>query len=249
MKSNKSRQNIVEDIPYFYSPDIIEQQQLSGTEAQHAFKVLRLRVGAEIRITDGKGHLYSAILCSNSLSQANLSNIRLIDNDTLYRPKLHIAIAPTKNMDRLEFALEKLTEVGVEFFSIVITEHTIRDRINMERLQKIMVSAMKQSRKLVATKLQMYNSLSEFLETDLPKGRYIGYCGDYSVKTDICQSFEKNVDSCMLIGPEGDFTMEEVQIASKSGFNVVSLGKERLRTETAAIYAGFVHHIMNNCEL
>lgn len=244
----QNRENREEQVeyPYFYLPDIGCVAELTPTEAQHAFKVLRLREGDEIRVTDGKGHLFRAFLGGSSPKEAGLEGVELIETYSPNRPRLELAIAPTKQMERIEMVLEKMTEVGLDRFILVNTEHTIRGRVNRARLEKVMVSAMKQSRKLVATDILLYDSLPEYLRSDLPEGRYIAYCGEDHRKEDLRSQFKSKEDVAILIGPEGDFTRSEVDTAVASGFEVVSLGTERLRTETAAIYAGLVHHILNH---
>lgn len=232
-------------LPYFYVPDILSTLRLTDEEARHAFRVLRLKSGNEIHITDGQGHLYRAVLCGDSVKEPSVADLQLQSESALRRPRLELAIAPTKNIDRIEYALEKLTEVGIEKLSLVVTEHTIRRKVNMQRLERVMISAMKQSEKLNTVQLQLYDSLDDYLNSDLYESRYIGYCGDTSEKKDLRGVFQSGKDSSFLIGPEGDFSNQEVEQSISKNFVPVALGEERLRTETAGIYVGVLHHVLN----
>lgn len=234
------------DLPYFYVPEIATTHELSQDEAKHAYRVLRLKAGDEINISDGLGHLYSAKLLGASPKEPQVTDLTLVRKAEDKSPKLEVAIAPTKNMDRIEWTLEKLTEVGVSHFSIVITDRAVRRNVNMERLERLMVAAMKQSEKLVAVDLQLYGSMGEYLSQVQYEGRYIGYCAEVGEKRYIKDVFKVGQDSSFLIGPEGDFTSDEVELAHQSGFVPVSLGDERLRTETAGLYVGMLHHILND---
>lgn len=243
MKKNKQ---FIEERPYFYEPDILSTLSLGEEEANHAFRVLRLKAGDEVYITDGMGHLYQATLVGSTIKEPIIEGIQLIDELRLTRPRLELAIAPTKNIERIELVLEKLTEVGLERLSLVITERTIRRKVNMERMERVMISAMKQSEKLSTVELRLFDSMRKYLESDLYEGRFIGYCGLQDKKKNISELFQKGRDNSFLIGPEGDFTPEEVDAAMEKGFQPVSLGNERLRTETAGLYAGILHHILNS---
>lgn len=241
----KSKQTI-EERPYFYEPDILANQRLGDEEANHAFRVLRLKAGDEVYIADGRGHLYRATLVGSSVKESVIEGLQLIEELQIKRPRLELAIAPTKNIERIELALEKLTEVGLERLSLVITDRTIRRKVNMERLERVMVSAIKQSEKLSVVELRLFGSMKEYLQSDLYEGRYIGYCGEQAEKRYITELFQRGKDSSFLIGPEGDFTPDEVVQAIAKGFHPVALGDERLRTETAGIYAGILHHVLNS---
>lgn len=243
MKRSKQEK---EEHPYFYEPNILTTHRLGEEEATHAFRVLRLGEGDEIHITDGRGRLYSAILAGSSVKEPNVESLCLIDELQPRRPRLELAIAPTKNIERVELAFEKLTEVGLDRLSLVITERTIRRKINMERLERVMISAMKQSQKRNTVELRLFTSIAEYLQSDLYEGRYIGYCGAQGKKRYISELFQKGIDSSFLIGPEGDFTPEEVALTMAEGFHPVALGDERLRTETAGIYVGILHHVLNS---
>lgn len=241
----RSKQN-TEERPYFFEPDILSTQRLGEEEASHAFRVLRLKAGDNVYITDGRGHLYSASLVGSSVKETAIEGLQLIQELQLSRPRLELAIAPTKNIERIELALEKLTEVGLERLSLVVTDRTIRRKVNMERMERVMISAMKQSEKLSTVEVRLFTSIKEYLKSDLYEGRFMGYCGEQVEKRYITEVFQSGKDSSFLIGPEGDFTSDEVALAMAKGFQPVALGDERLRTETAGIYAGILHHILNS---
>lgn len=238
------KQSKHKDIPHFYQPDILETMTLGQEDSSHASRVLRLQSGDKIRVTDGIGHLYEATIAGGS-KEVLLSGIQEIATDTAPVPPLHIAIAPTKNIDRIEWMVEKLCEVGLRHLSIVNTEHTIRKNVNLTRLEKVIISAVKQSRKVFMTELDYFDSLNDFLRSPLAKQRFIGYCGDEFEKKELAQDFATEVSSVFLIGPEGDFSPSEVRQATDAGFVPAMFGRERLRTETAGLYAGMLHHILN----
>lgn len=244
-RSNKSKKESQGEPPHFYVPGILECCALSEEESHHAINVLRLSEGDIIRITDGQGHLYEGVIASAHRKCTQLASLQERSPKAPSAPPLHIGIAPTKSMDRLEWVLEKLTEVGLASFHIVITEHTIRRKVSLDRLEKIMVSAMKQSRKVHATELHLHASFDRLLQSPLPQFRYIAYCESEESKADLRDIMTPGEESFYLIGPEGDFSAEEVASAVAHGFKPVALGDERLRTETAALYAGLLHHILN----
>lgn len=243
----KSKNDKQVELSYFYVPDILATKRLSEAEAQHALRVLRLQAGTVIHITDGKGRLYTGVLeDGRNPKSATVTDLHLVREDVAYRPYLHVAIAPTKNADRIEWTLEKLVEVGIDKVSFVITDRTIRSRVNMERMERIMVSAMKQSEKLRTVELVLVKSLNEFFDADNSDRKYIAYCGAEYERKELKDCFTKGRSATYLIGPEGDFTPEEVRDAVRAGYQVVSLGRERLRTETAGLYVGMLHQILND---
>lgn len=242
-----SKKNFKEvDPSIFYAPEISSTHLLPEDEAVHALRVLRLQPGTLIHITDGKGNLYTATLEGSNPKSATLENLQLVKTEERYRPFLHLAIAPTKNIDRIEWTLEKLIEVGIDKVTFVNTEHTIRTRINMDRMQRIMIAAMKQSEKLSVVELSIAENLDELIVSDQSHQKFIAYCGGEYERKELKNCFTKGKSTTFLVGPEGDFTPEEVKKASVSGYQVVSLGRERLRTETAGLYVGMLHQILND---
>jgi len=222
----------------FYSEKLDNEVfTFNESESKHIVKVLRHNKGDIIQVTDGCGHMYNAqILIADPVEcRASLKNsIPTADKRNYY---LHIAIAPTKNNERIEFFVEKAVELGIDEISPLICEHSERKRININRLEKIAVSAMKQSFKSTLTKINEPISFREFINTDFVGKKLIAYIQRDSANTDFALNYSKNENALILVGPEGDFSKEEIEMASRNNFRLVSLGKSRLRTETAGITA------------
>jgi 16S rRNA (uracil1498-N3)-methyltransferase len=221
----------------FYTPDIASSFFLPEEESLHAVKVLRLQQGAEIELLDGKGGMYKArITCPH----AKRCEFEILEKFTPFlNPPfhLHIAIAPTKNMDRLEWFVEKATEIGISEISPVICRFSERKAVKHERLEKILISAMKQSKQAFLPKLNEQCSFTDFLKRDISGQRFIGHCYEDKEKKYLSALYTPLHDVTILIGPEGDFSPEEVELAVKKDFVPVSLGNTRLRTETAGVVA------------
>ena len=229
----------------FYFPQpIIEGQtiQLDETEARHAAGVLRSKIGDQITVTNGLGTMAKASIVSNSNKNFSL----LIDSaDHNYRPisyKLHVAVAPTKNIDRYEWFLEKSTEIGISKITPLLASHSERKIVKHDRSEKILISAMKQSQKAFLPTLDELMSIKSFLQgvEKSSAQKFIAHCDDEATKIELYHALEPSKEYIILIGPEGDFSPEEVDLAHKCGFKSVALGPERLRTETAALYATIV---------
>ncbi len=229
----------------FYVPNISGTEiLLDETESKHAIRVLRLQNGNRVQIVDGKGGFFEA-----EISDANPKKCRLsiIKSQAEFGKKdfhLHIAIAPTKNIDRFEWFLEKATEIGIDEITPLITAHSERKTVNPERLEKILVSAMKQSLKAYLPKLNNLTSLKELVINNRTENKFIAYCDDIQ-KNHLKDLDVKGKKTLILIGPEGDFSPEEVEFAIENGFEVVSLGSARLRTETAGIVACNIVNLAN----
>jgi len=212
---------------------------LSKQESKHATKVLRKKEGDILNFTDGKGGFYRA-----EITVADTKNCRLQIISSEQKPKqhnyhLHIAIAPTKNMDRYEWFLEKATEIGIDEITPIICDHSERKFLKTERCNRILLSAMKQCLKFHLPKLNEAMPLKEFLKQDFEGNKYIAHCED-GEKTELRKE-EKANKTTVLIGPEGDFSPAEIEIALQNQFKTASLGTSRLRTETAGLVA--VHTI------
>ena len=219
----------------FYDPtiDVLAKTHiLNEEESKHACKVMRLVIGNEIAILNGKGVEFIAKIVE---AHPKHCKIEIISKTEELEPNydLHIAIAPTKIIDRIEWFLEKATEIGITEITPLICSNSERKIIKEERLEKILIAAMKQSKRLFLPKLNPLTEISSFIKQH-PKG-LIAHCyeGD---KSSISEVFETK-NSPILIGPEGDFSMKEVEIALNSGYKTITLGKNRLRTETAGLYA------------
>lgn len=209
---------------------------LEGDEFHHCCKVLRKKAGDEITITDGNGNLYTAIIqeVGKHYSIAQAQHTEQKPRNTQY---LHIAVAPTKNTDRIEWMTEKLVEIGVDEISFILCEHSERKVLKPERLEKIALSAMKQSLKYYLPKINSLIRFDEFIrQTPAGHNLFIGYCETEQTRFLPARPFT-HTGTMVLIGPEGDFSPGEVTMAQNAGFVPVSLGQSRLRTETAAMVA------------
>lgn len=220
----------------FYTPDILTFPELPTDEAQHCTRVLRLSQGDEIMLTDGKGNFYKAEITAASNKRCLVSIKETIRQEPLWPCRLHIALAPTKNMDRNEWFAEKATEIGIDELTFLNCRFSERQILKTDRIEKILVSAMKQSLKARLPKLNGMTAFDAFLNQELPEQKFIAHCyeGEKPLLKDVLKTGE---DALVLIGPEGDFSREEIEKALEKGFKPISLGKSRLRTETAALVA------------
>jgi 16S rRNA (uracil1498-N3)-methyltransferase len=207
--------------------------ELSDIESNHVVKVLRRQEGDELEICNGKGLKAIGIIKLANPKKCMISVIQIL-NEAPEKLSIHIAIAPTKNMDRLEWFIEKATEIGVDKITLLKCKNNERKVVKMERLEKILLSAMKQSKRFYLPELNEMVSVREFISKN-PNGG-IAHC--YSDLGDTKEAVTNwSSDRPILIGPEGDFTVEEVEMAIASGYTTIDLGKNRLRTETAALFA------------
>lgn len=221
----------------FYAPKINGHlYSLDREESRHITKVLRKKQGDIIHFTDGKGWFYETKINELGSRDCSVEVINKFEGDDKRSSKLHIAIAPTKNNDRFEWFLEKSTEIGIDEITPIICDHSERKIVKIERLNKVITSAVKQSLKSFHPKLNMQLNLKDFLKSKFSGQKFIAYI-DKDVTLELSTSFVPNKDILILIGPEGDFRPEEVELAKQNGFIPVSLGKSRLRTETAGIVA------------
>jgi len=229
----------------FFTPDINSNiYQLNKEESFHCVKVLRLKDGEIIHLTNGNGSIYECRILSSDIRACTVEVINIIENFGARSYYLHIAIAPTKNIARTEYFVEKAVEIGIDEITPLICEHSERNTINTKRLEKIIVSAMKQSVKTYKTKLNEPIKFLTFVRSSNNENKYIAYCENLSQNSlsKICPQGGKVL---ILIGPEGDFSKSEVKTALENGFKVVSLGKSRLRTETAGLVACHTVNLIN----
>lgn len=230
----------------FYSPHIENKQvTLSEEESRHCIKVLRLKQGNEVHFTDGKGNLFLAKVADSHPKKCTLSIQKNIQQSPLPSYYIHIAIAPTKNADRMEWFVEKSVEFGVQEISFVQCDRSERKQIKLPRLQKIALSAMKQSLKFFLPQVNEMQPYKEFM-SQLPADyqRFIAHLGE-GERVFLKNEAQKQKKYCILIGPEGDFTPNEVTLALDKEFKAVSLGASRLRTETAGIAACHLLNLIN----
>jgi len=221
----------------FYTPHIAISPFLPEDESQHAIKVLRLQAGDHIEIIDGKGGFYKAEIVFPHHKRCEIRVLEKLAESHKRPYNLHIAIAPTKNIERLEWFAEKATEIGIDEITPVICRFSERKKVRHDRLEKILISAMKQSLSAYLPKLNEQCTFDEFLKRTISGQRFIAHCHDEESKKQLSSLYIPKQDVTVLIGPEGDFSPEEVENAMKSGFTSVSLGNSRLRTETAGVVA------------
>ncbi|SMD05123.1 16S rRNA (uracil(1498)-N(3))-methyltransferase [Pedobacter nyackensis] len=230
----------------FYTPDINSNEYvLNEEESKHCIKVLRLGVGAMVYLIDGVGGLYKAEITGEHKKQVTL---RVVEAKYEYNKRnhhLHIAIAPTKNIDRLEWFLEKATEIGIEEITPVICERSERKIVKEDRLYKVITSAVKQSLQAYHPVLNPQTTLSAFLKQENDSVKMIAHCLDNEPRQFINQVTEPKQRYTILIGPEGDFTGNEIELALQNGYKPLTLGNTRLRTETAALAACFEVNYLN----
>jgi len=228
----------------FYVPNIAAGSVLPEEESQHAVKVLRLQIGQEITVVDGVGGFYKAKITNPHPKYCGFEITETIAGFGKRSYKLHIAIAPTKNIERLEWFIEKATEIGIDEITPVICRFSERKIVKEERLEKIITSAAKQSLKAYFPKLNPLCTFDELLKKCTASQKFIAHC--YEEDKRLLQTeIEKGSDVLVLIGPEGDFSKEEVSKALSLGFVPVSLGESRLRTETAGVVACHTIAIIN----
>ena len=229
----------------FYVPDVESSLSLPDEEAKHCVRVLRLAVGDAIEIVDGKGGLFD---CRISNIDSKRCNVEIIDKKIIaphWGCRITLAIAPTKNIDRIEWLVEKVTEMGIDRIVPLLCRYSERKVLKTDRLNKILISAMKQSLKATLPHLDELTPIGDFLNSSLSGQKFIAYCGEEFDKRSFAQEYEKGSDVVIMIGPEGDFSKEEVDSAVKTGFLPVTLGKSRLRTETAGLFACAAVHTIN----
>lgn len=229
----------------FYSPNINGNQYfLSKEESKHCVKVLRLVRGDELLLTNGLGTLYHAVLVDENLKGCEVKVVEseIIKEDRDF--KVHVAIAPTKNIARFEWFVEKATEIGIDQISPILCAHSERDRIKQERIERIIQVAAKQSVKYNFPVLNELMSFEDFLKNHQIEQKFIAYCGDAD-KQELKLACKKESDAIVMIGPEGDFSPAEIESAIKNNSLPVSMGASRLRTETAGIVACHTIHLLN----
>lgn len=225
----------------FYMPDIAVTCEMPEEEAAHCLRVLRLGVGDEVMLTDGKGCFYKAVISAATGKRCQVKVTETIEQEPLWNGHLHLAMAPTKNMDRIEWLAEKATEIGFDELSFLNCRYSERKVIKTERVEKIVVSAVKQSLKARKPVVNEMMDFSRFVKQDFAGQKFIAHCNE-GEKPLLKEILVPGEDALVLIGPEGDFSPEEVKLAESLGFRSISLGKSRLRTETAALVSV---HIMN----
>lgn len=233
--------------PLFYTPDIQPLTELPDEEAAHAIRVLRMKTGDELSLTDGKGCFYRAEIDEITHKHCIARITETLPQAPLWTGHLHIAMAPTKNMDRTEWFVEKATEIGFDELTFLNCKYSERKVIKTERIAKIMVSAIKQSLKARLPILNEMTDFGKFITRPFDGQKYIAHC--YEGEKPLLKNLvRKGENALVLIGPEGDFSEEEVQKAIANGFTPISLGRSRLRTETAALVACHILNLQNQTD-
>jgi 16S rRNA (uracil1498-N3)-methyltransferase len=230
----------------FYVPQIKDQLAIfDEEEAHHCVQVLRKREGDLVQLVDGRGGWYEALIAETGKRRCVAAIQRIVPQEHPRRPYLHLAVAPTKNIERTEWLFEKITEIGVDEITLLLCRHSERRQVRLDRLRKVLVSAMKQSLQATLPKLNDLTPFEKVVHEANQSGKYIAYCDSEIAAHELKDRLNKSEDTLVLIGPEGDFSPEEAALAMEKGFVPVSLGPNRLRTETAGLVA--VHTVNLLC--
>ena len=229
----------------FYSPDILQSCTLPESDSRHCSKVLRMKAGDTIEVIDGNGHRYTCVI-DDPHPKHTLVHVTAIETVPLsWQQEITVAVAPSKHMDRMEWLVEKLTEIGVNRIIPLLCARSERKDINTERLEKIAVSAMKQSLKAVLPVIEPMTPLRQAIASITADQKFIAYCDRTIPRRLLAGEYIPGTSAAILIGPEGDFAPDEIKLALDSAFAPVSLGNNRLRTETAALSACDTFHILD----
>lgn len=229
----------------FYSPGIDGHlHTLNKDDSNHLVRVLRIQKGDKAYVTNGTGLIFECVVTDPNPKSCQLEIIHQEAGDDQRDYQLRIAIAPTKNINRFEWFLEKCTEIGIDRISPILTEHSERKIIKKERLNRVITAAVKQSLKSFHPELDTLKNFRDFVKQPFSGQKFIAYVDKY-VKDELLTICKPNTDTLILIGPEGDFSPEEIEFAIENGFTPVKLGRSRLRTETAGVVACHTVHLVN----
>ena len=233
----------MKEVRFFYAPEATATNELPNDEAMHALRVLRLKAGDEMMLMDGLGNYYRAEVTLAHTKRCEYEVKEIIPQQRQWKGHLHLAVAPTKMMERTEWLVEKATEVGIDEISFINCQYSERRLVKVSRVDKIVIAASKQSHKAWKAQLTDVVTFKEFMEQPRNGRKYIAHCYEEIPRTflfdELCKqaSSDDEDDVTILIGPEGDFSIDEVQEAIANGYKSVHLGKSRLRTETAGLAA------------
>ena len=256
----------MKEVRYFYVPEAATQVELPAEEATHALRVLRLKGGDEIFLMDGEGSFYRAEVTAASSKRCLYEIKETMPQKRAWKGHIHLAIAPTKMMERIEWMAEKATEIGFDELSFLNCQFSERKVVKTPRIDKIVISAVKQSHKAWKPVVNELESFKEFIQKPRPGRKFICHCYEEIEKKDFFQEISSlsngadaksasssasadtkdassSADITVLVGPEGDFSIDEVRLALENGYESVSLGTSRLRTETAGLVAVHMAHI------
>lgn len=237
---------------YFYAPDALESTELPDEEAMHALRVLRLKSGDEMMLTDGKGNYYRAEVTLAATRKCQYKILETLPQKPMWKGRIQLVVAPTKMMDRMEWLVEKATEIGVNDIYFIICQNSERRVARTGRIEKIMVAAMKQSHKPLKPIVHEAQTFKNFLARSRGGLKYIAHCYEEQERKYLFDELRREMPQCgedesitIMVGPEGDFSTDEVREALKAGYIPVSLGQSRLRTETAGLAAVMMAHLAN----
>lgn len=230
----------------FYTPELSgNTYTLDESESKHCVRVLRLEQGDEIILVDGRGGFFTAEIADPNPKRCTVNVIKSELNFGLRNFQVHVAIAPTKNIERTEWFLEKATEIGINRITPLLCRHSERKDIKHDRLEKVMISAMKQSLKAYLPQMDELTKFSDLLAQPFEGQKFIAHCDEQH--RDLLKNLVVlNQNYLILIGPEGDFSSEEIEMAIRAGYQPVSLGDSRLRTETAGVVACHTFNLLNS---
>lgn len=235
----------MKEVRYFYVPNAAQETELPQEEATHALRVLRLKAGDEIFLMDGEGAFYRAQVSLATNKRCIYEILESMPQQRAWQGHVHLAIAPTKMMDRIEWMTEKATEIGFDEISFLNCKFSERKNLRADRIEKIVISAVKQSHKAWKPVVNDMQSFKDFITTPRLGRKFICHCYEEVEKKDFFSELQKpwtaeqpeGADITVLVGPEGDFSIDEVRLALENGYESVSLGTSRLRTETAGLVA------------
>lgn len=230
----------------FYAPDLLENPVLPEQESTHCCRVLRMKEGETVFVVDGKGHCFECVITDAHPKHTKVEIISTEEEKNHWSSRIVLAVAPTKNIDRIEWLIEKVVEIGIDEIVLLNCEHSERKKVNEDRLDKIVVSAMKQSLKAIKPRFSGIIGFKEFLKETDTECRYFGYCDKDTMRMNFADSYPGGKSITILIGPEGDFSPNEVKEAIDAGFLPVTFGDSRLRTETAALFGVVATHVINS---
>jgi 16S rRNA (uracil1498-N3)-methyltransferase len=239
----------MKEVRFFYVPDAANSNELPADEGQHAMRVLRLKAGDEMMLMDGAGSFYRAEVTLAHTHHCCYAIKETLPQERQWQGEVHLAIAPTKLMDRIEWMTEKAVEIGIDRLSFLNCQFSERRVVKIPRIEKIVVSAVKQSRKAWAPQVGEMTAFDKFIAEPRTARKYIAHCYDEIPRTYLFDELRKPSDvqdAVVLVGPEGDFSIDEVRKAVAAGYQSVHLGASRLRTETAGLSAVMMMQLSKN---
>lgn len=229
----------------FYSPDIESTGVLPETESDHCCRVLRMKEGDNIYVSDGKGHRYECTILDAHPKHTALEILTMEEIKPWWGFQIELCVAPAKNADRMEWLVEKAVEIGVDKITLMKCQRSERKTLRTDRLEKIAISAMNQSLKTNRTIIEGPVDFKEIVDDGFSGFKCLGYCDDSYPLRSFANEY-KGGNLRILIGPEGDFTPDEVAMAVEKGYLPVTFGGSRLRLETAALYAAVAAHVIGD---